>query len=97
MMWVACDDIALQHMASIADGDARVGLNLLELAVELARSSHFMTTGEVRTSVKVSIDHVRRSLQRTHLQYDKSGEQHCMITIFSYLPSLLRISLTLTL
>ena len=59
---------ALKFLASMANGDARVALNALELAVN--------ATGEKRGVVSVAIEDIQEALQRTHILYDKSGEEH---------------------
>lgn len=60
-------EAALAHIAILANGDARVALNTLELAVKsVARNGVADLTEEV----------IKKSLQRTHLIYDKAGEEH---------------------
>lgn len=58
------DDYALLHyLAAFADGDARTGLNLLELALDLCHRPG-VTTGDIK-----------KSLTQT-LVYDRAGDQH---------------------
>ncbi len=64
------DEAVLQQIASLSDGDARRALNLLELAVNLAPREP--GTGKP----EVDADSLRQVLQREHLVYDKSGEEH---------------------
>lgn len=60
-------DSVIEHIAVLSNGDARVALNTLDLAV---RSS-------IKNNVaKLDDNVIRDSLQRTHLLYDKSGEEH---------------------
>jgi putative ATPase len=62
-------DRALAQIASLANGDARGALNILELAVVLAGpgpSGSRAVTDEI----------VREAAQRRALLYDKSGEEH---------------------
>src|SRR5437867_972995 len=59
---------ALVAIATVANGDARVALNVLELAVSLTRPS-----GGRRHLTEASI---REAAQRRTLLYDKSGEEH---------------------
>jgi putative ATPase len=61
-------DEALQHIARLANGDARSALNVLELAVQLAP----LTAGRRRVTEAA----VRDAAQRRTLLYDKSGEEH---------------------
>jgi len=60
-------DKAIEHIATLANGDARVALNTLELAV---RASLKDNVAKLDESV------IKSSLQRTHLIYDKAGEEH---------------------
>lgn len=61
---LTADDFALLHyLSSFADGDARTGLNLLELALDLCRRPG------------TTPDSIKRSLTQT-LVYDRAGDQH---------------------
>ncbi|MDP2704715.1 MAG: replication-associated recombination protein A [bacterium] len=59
---------ALKFLANMANGDARVALNALELAVN--------ATQQEKGSIKIAIEEIKEALQRTHLLYDKGGEEH---------------------
>lgn len=61
------EEEALEAIASLADGDARRALNLLEALVADARS-------ESRSRIDAAT--VRELAQRKTLLYDKSGEEH---------------------
>ncbi|HEY7790538.1 MAG TPA: replication-associated recombination protein A [Vicinamibacterales bacterium] len=61
----------LKAIATYANGDARVALNLLELAVSAAPS-----TAETGTARRVDLALIRELVQRRALLYDKSGEEH---------------------
>jgi putative ATPase len=63
-------DELLRKLATFANGDARVALNTLEIAVSLARS-RAGTSETVVTS-----DDLESALQRKLPQYDKTGEEH---------------------
>jgi putative ATPase len=65
---VAVDEDALHAIAVHANGDARVALNLLELAVAAAP--------EEDGRRRVSAARVQETAQRRALLYDKSGEEH---------------------
>ncbi len=54
---------ALKFLAEMANGDARVALNALELAVNTSPG-------------KITRENIGEALQRTHLRYDKGGEEH---------------------
>ncbi|PPJ59838.1 hypothetical protein CBER1_04951 [Cercospora berteroae] len=58
------DDYALvRYLSAFADGDARTGLNLLELALDLCQKPG------------TTIDDIKKSLTQT-LVYDRAGDQH---------------------
>lgn len=61
----------IEFLANLADGDARVALNALELAVKTA--CHKKAAGEV---IVIDATIIKESLQKTHLLYDKAGEEH---------------------
>ncbi|MBU0648903.1 replication-associated recombination protein A [Patescibacteria group bacterium] len=62
------DDVLL-YLANMADGDARVALNAVEIAVNSALEKD-------KKMVKLEIEDISQALQRTHLVYDKTGEEH---------------------
>ena len=68
------DAAALAAIARHANGDARVGLNLLELgaAAALARAAEARETGTARLDLELASD----AMQRRALVYDKDGEEH---------------------
>ncbi len=55
-------DEVLAHLAKIANGDARMALNTLEAAAD--------------QSTVITADVLRKVLQKSHLYYDKTGEEH---------------------
>jgi len=65
---IEVEEGVLQAVAVAVNGDARAGLNLLELAVDAAPE----TEGVRRIDSAL----VREALQRRALRYDKSGEEH---------------------
>jgi putative ATPase len=59
----------LDHIAVMADGDARIAMNVLEMAV--------MTTPPDRKQVKkITLETLEAVMQRKTLLYDKDGEEH---------------------
>ena len=60
---------AIAHLVNIANGDARVALNALEMAVVAAEPD---TAGQRR----VTMDGIADALQRRTPQYDKAGDSH---------------------
>src|SRR5262249_32708078 len=71
---IAVDQDALQYLAGYANGDARAGLNALELAASVAHSTPLDSdsTGPLRVTLAI----VEDAVQRRALLYDKSGEEH---------------------
>ena len=57
----------IDYLSRAADGDARIALNALELAVRAA---------DRRKSADITKNDVSEALQATHLKYDKGGEEH---------------------
>jgi putative ATPase len=57
------DYALLRYLADFADGDARTGLNLLELALDLCQKP------------SITSDEIKKSLTQT-LVYDRAGDQH---------------------
>ena len=58
------DEDALNFLTNYANGDARAALNLLDNCWRLYAQN------------RITIDHLRETLQSKHLRYDKSGEEH---------------------
>jgi putative ATPase len=65
----ALDPAARDFIISMANGDARVALSALELAV-------LTTPPDAEGLRRVTLAIAQDALQRKHLLYDKSGEQH---------------------
>lgn len=59
----------IQFLSQVANGDARVSLNALELAALTAKPAKDGT-------VVIDENIVKESLQKTHLLYDRVGEEH---------------------
>ncbi|XP_060100245.1 ATPase WRNIP1 [Heteronotia binoei] len=68
---------AVSTLAYLCDGDARTGLNGLQMAVQALltqlphQSSIFCSANRIITE-----DHVKEGLQRSHILYDRAGEEH---------------------
>ncbi|XP_066578777.1 ATPase WRNIP1 [Amia ocellicauda] len=70
---------ALSTIAHLCDGDARTGLNGLQLAVQArigAAKLGSMQPSEATQDIIVNEDHVKEGLQRSHILYDRAGEEH---------------------
>jgi putative ATPase len=64
----------LDYLVHIADGDARVALNNLEVAASLAETRSAGFDGS--TSGHISLNDLEHAIQKKSLVYDKSGEEH---------------------
>lgn len=60
---------ALHHLADVSNGDARVALNALELAV-------LTTPADENGVIRIDLAVAEESIQRRALNYDKSGDNH---------------------
>jgi len=54
---------SISFLANMASGDARAALNALEIAISLGKG-------------KLNIEFIKEALQKTHLLYDKKGDEH---------------------
>ena len=70
---VVFEDGALEHLVSVANGDARSLLNALELAVETTPASFPPPDG---TEIYISKETAEESIQRKAVLYDKEGDYH---------------------
>jgi putative ATPase len=77
---VALESEALEHLARVANGDARAVLNALELAVETTPPAR---GGRIRVTLAVA----EESIQRKAVLYDKEGDAH-FDTISAFIKSL---------
>lgn len=65
---------ALDTIAHLCDGDARAGLNGLQLAVQACVNKNFSAQTDTPQNTVVQEKHVKEGLQRSHILYDKAGE-----------------------
>jgi putative ATPase len=68
------EEDALSHLIRIADGDARMALNSLEIVAAL--SEHQTEAGAKGQQRSISVADIERALEKKALTYDKSGEAH---------------------
>jgi putative ATPase len=68
-MSITADEEALDHLAKMADGDARRGLSALEVA---ALTTPALEDGTVRITKEIA----EESIQKKAVVYDKAGDQH---------------------
>jgi putative ATPase len=62
-------DKTLDYLAGVANGDARIALNALEFAIKASRK-------EGQKMIQLNQEVIREALQKTHLLYDRAGEEH---------------------
>jgi putative ATPase len=65
------DSDAMETMVNMADGDARIALNLLELSAFLAREA-----GVGEETAPITADIALKAAQEKTFLYDKAGEEH---------------------
>ncbi|XP_045787298.1 ATPase WRNIP1 [Trifolium pratense] len=77
---VSVGDDVVDFIANNCDGDARVALNVLEIAAvnAAARVQHDNEEckDDVGVNVSVRVEDAKEALQCKHLAYDKAGEEH---------------------
>jgi putative ATPase len=59
---IKIDDKTLDILAEMSNGDARTALNILEYASAI--------------STEINIDAIKEAFQKSHLMYDKNGDEH---------------------
>lgn len=69
---VEITDDDLQMLAELSNGDARLALNVLDLAVQGEKSDQKKT----EKVINLDKEKIKEALQKSHLVYDKNGEQH---------------------
>ena len=104
---IIIEEEAITTLANLCDGDARIALNGLQLAIqsqvaavkqkikgnnnELNGMSYLEQNGECsqteqvgsgtqwqneKQTVCINVSHIKEGLQKTHLLYDRNGEEH---------------------
>lgn len=69
------EEKALNTLAYLCDGDARTGLNGLQLAVQARVAAGSTTTkGGTADGILITEEHIKEGLQRSHILYDRAGE-----------------------
>ena len=66
------EEKALEHICNLADGDARIGLNILEVAADLAEQP----ADAHETPSVITMHAAEEASQKRHLKYDAAGEEH---------------------
>ncbi len=67
------DEESLNVLAIVADGDARKGLNTLDIAATIVR--HRANSNPNETHTHITINDVQEAGQQSSLRYDKNGEE----------------------
>ena len=73
-MQVTAESNVLDHLARLADGDARAALSGLEAAVALAGQKP--SADGAQSPPQLTVQDLERALQKKALLYDKDGEEH---------------------
>src|SRR6187402_2905738 len=81
---VAVDDAAFDHLVSLAGGDARAALNVLEGAVALAEAEDIR---DKKGRVSPRLEDVETAAQQRVLAYDRAGDGH-YDTVSAFIKSL---------
>ncbi|XP_059608976.1 ATPase WRNIP1-like [Phlebotomus argentipes] len=72
---LAIDRESLVWLAEMCDGDARIALNSLQLAVQTLSGADEKENGSDSLRV-ISLDAIREGIKKSHLLYDRKGDQH---------------------
>jgi putative ATPase len=72
---ISADDTALQHLAKIADGDARKALNALEIAA-------LTTAPDDKGIIHVTLEVIEQSIQKKAVVYDDEDAHYDTISAF---------------
>ncbi|MBI2551239.1 replication-associated recombination protein A [Candidatus Uhrbacteria bacterium] len=84
-MNLSIDDDTIKFLAGMANGDARVALNALEMAARMSKGKPDTQPSEPLRPLDplrplrlppISKSLIASALQRTHLLYDRAGEEH---------------------
>jgi putative ATPase len=72
---ISLNDESMSQLISLADGDARMGLNILEIAATLALHRTGNSPESETPAIITSAD-IEEAGQHKSLRYDKNGEEH---------------------
>jgi putative ATPase len=68
-MEIEIEEKAVDHLAMVSNGDARIALNALELAVLTSKMDE-------EGRLNITLDIIQESVQRKVIKYEKSGDEH---------------------
>jgi len=66
---IEMDKKTIEALAAMSNGDARIALNTLEYAV-------FTSSKKKGEKIQITLDIIKEAFQKSHLFYDKDGEEH---------------------
>lgn len=67
---VEMENEAVEYLSGLADGDGRVALNVLEMAI------NSQVENDAESNVHINTDVIKTTLKRTHMLYDRVGDSH---------------------
>lgn len=70
---VMVERASLQWLAEMCDGDARIALNSLQLAMQTILDDNGLINGRMKL---VSLDAIKDGIKKSHFLYDRKGDQH---------------------
>lgn len=70
---ITISEDAVAMLAGSCDGDARYALSALQMALQAGRASNCHENNNVH---HIDVENIKRSLQRSHVLYDRTGDQH---------------------
>ena len=76
---ISVDKDSLVMLASLCDGDARSALNGLEMAFQSkvnALKDETLSADQTDSGHAITVNDIKESFQRSHVSYDKNGEEH---------------------
>jgi len=73
---IEVSDETLKALANIGNGDARNALNTLEIAVKIVTPPTPLLERGGGAPIQITNEIIAQALQRTHLVYDRAGEEH---------------------
>ena len=79
---VFIDEGAITYLSNLSDGDARTALNCLEMSHQIIKQKvaevKFDKALSTQSSTKnvITIDDIKHSIKRSHVLYDKKGDEH---------------------
>ncbi|CAK1602914.1 unnamed protein product [Parnassius mnemosyne] len=68
------ENSSLNWLAEICDGDARIALGALELALTVAKGQ--LGTKNSNAAPVITLDDLKNGIKRSHVLYDRQGEEH---------------------